>query len=83
MLLYTISSFTPLELVVALHMARGGRLIDLSAELQKMVKVCAYSRTLKKGRRGRALVDMKKKSMLKRFAPFSAVLGSVNGGGDK
>lgn len=83
MLLYTISSFTPLELVVALHMARGGRLIDLSAELQKMVKVCARSRTLKRGRAGRSLVGMKKIAMLKRFAPFSAVLGSVEGEGDE
>ena len=82
MLLYTISSFTPLELVAALHMARGGRLIDLSAELHKMVEVCARSRTLKKGRAGRSLVGMKKVSMLKRFAPFSAVLGSVEGEGD-
>lgn len=76
MLLYTVSSLTPLEFVAALHLARGGRGIDLAAELLSLVKYCAGSRTLKRGRHGRALISMKRTAMLKRCAKLSAVLGS-------
>lgn len=76
MLLYTVSSLTPLEFVAALHLARGGRLADLSAELLSLVKYCARSRTLKRGRDGRSLISMKQGAILKRCAKLSAVFGS-------
>ena len=83
MLLYTISSLTPLEFVAALHLARGGRVADLSADLLSLVKYCARSRTLKRGRDGRSLISMKRNAMLKRCAKLSAVLGSSDDGDDE
>ena len=76
MLLYTVSSLTPIEFVAALHLARGGRLADLSADLLSLVKYCARSRTLKRGRDGRSLISMKHGAILKRCAKLSAVFGS-------